>query len=110
LREDAEGEGDHEPGFVTEAAGSGPGEYVFLRHYVNSLTAIVEKCQISLSAPDDFHDLATLVDPVVEIGRTVGCSAYQNDVVPSPNPDEWPNANWGIGPDSPGFPPAVPPQ
>jgi hypothetical protein len=109
LREDTEGDGDHEPGSLTEVAESGPGEHVFLRHYANGVTAIVGRCQISLSAPHDFHDLAALVDPALEIGRAVGCSSYQDDFVAPTITDEWPQTNWGIGPDKPGFPPGVPP-
>jgi hypothetical protein len=99
LREDAAGDGDHEQGSVTEVASAGRDEYVFVRHYVNALTAIVGDCQISLNAPHDFHDLATLAEPALEIGRIVGCSAYRNDFVPPSHTDEWPKANWGFAPD-----------
>ncbi|MDT5182170.1 MAG: hypothetical protein QOJ20_477 [Mycobacterium sp.] len=109
LRDDVAGNGDIEPGSVTEVAGSGHGEYVFLRHYVNAVTAIVGSCRIAVHPPDGYDDLARLVEPALEIGRTVGCSAYRNDFVPPPLPEEWPKANWGIGSRSPGFPPGVPP-
>jgi hypothetical protein len=105
LRDDVAGNGDFEPGSVTEVAGSGHGEYVFLRHYVNGLTAIVGNCRVSLSAPGDLTDL---VEPALEVARSVGCSAYLDDFVRPPFPDEWRGTNWGVGPGFPGFPPAAP--
>jgi hypothetical protein len=90
LRDDVAGNGDIEPGSVTEVA-------------------IVGSCRIAVHPPDGYDDLARLVEPALEIGRTVGCSAYRNDFVPPPLPEEWPKANWGIGSRSPGFPPGVPP-
>jgi hypothetical protein len=105
LRDDVYGNGDLEPGSVTEVPGSGPGEYVFLRHYVNALTAIVGNCQVSLSAPGD---LTALVEPALEVGRSVGCAAYLDDFVRPPLPDEWRPTNWGVGPGIPGFPPGPP--
>ena len=80
-------------------------EYVFLRHYVNALTAIVGNCQVSLSAPGD---LTALVVPALEVGRSVGCAAYLDDFARPPLPDEWRPTNWGVGPGIPGFPPGPP--
>jgi hypothetical protein len=105
LRDDVAGNGDFEPGSVTEVAGSGRGESVFVRHYVNTLTAIVGNCQVSLSAPGD---LTALVEPALEVARSVGCSAYLDDFVRPPLPDECRGTNWGVGPGIPGFPPAAP--
>jgi hypothetical protein len=105
LRDDADGNGDLEPGSVTEVSGSGRGEYVFLRQYVNALTAIVGNCQVSLSAPGDLRPSSS---PALEVGRSVGCSAYLDDFVRPPLPDEWRRTNWGVGPGIPGFPPGPP--
>ncbi len=109
LRARVTGEDYYEPGMASEITGLAPGEYAFLQHYANAVTAIVGNCRVSVHPPDTYGDLAGLVDPALEIGRTVGCSAYRNDFVPPPLPEEWRQANWGIGPGSPGFSPGVPP-
>lgn len=108
LRAQVTGEDYYEPGFASEVSGLGPGEYAFVRKFADSVAAIVEHCRVSVHPPDNYHDLAELIEPALEIGRSVGCSAYENDYVPSPVPDEWPIKNWGIGPGIEGFPPAAP--
>jgi hypothetical protein len=108
LRAEVNGEEYYEPGSSSEVTGLGAGEFAFLQHYADSVTAIVGNCRISIHPPDEYQGLAPLVDAAVEIGREVGCTAYRNDFIPPPYPDEWPKANWGIGPGIPGFPPAAP--
>ena len=109
LRAEVTGEDYYEPGSTSEVAGLDADKHAFLQHYANAVTAIVGNCRIAVHPPDGYDDLARLVEPALEIGRTVGCSAYRNDFVPPPLPEEWPKANWGIGSRSPGFPPGVPP-
>jgi hypothetical protein len=109
LRAQVTGEDYYEPGFASEVSGLGPGEYAFVRKFAHSVTAIVGHCRVSVHPPDDYQDLAELIEPALEIGRSVGCSAYENDYVPSPLPDDWPIKNWGIAPGTEGFPPGVPP-
>jgi hypothetical protein len=105
FRSDLEDNGEFEPGVFTEATGQSPGEYVFLRHYVHAVTAIVGSCSISLSSFD--HEPAELIEPALEIGRTVGCSAYKDDFVPPVWPAEWGQTSWGVGPGFPGFSPGM---
>jgi hypothetical protein len=107
LRAEVTGEDYYEPGSSSEVSGLGDNEYAFLQHYADAVTAIVGNCRISVHPPTEHKDLAELVDPALEIGRTVGCSAYQNDFVPPSHPMSW--TSWGVGPGNPGIPPSVPP-
>jgi hypothetical protein len=109
LRAEVTGEDYYEPGSSSEVAGLGDGEYAFLQHYADAVTAIVGNCRISVHPPAEYTDLAALVNPALEIGRKVGCSAYRNDFVTPPPPEAWTRLRWGVGPRSPGIPPSVPP-
>ena len=109
LRARVTGVDYYEPGMASEINGLAPGEYAFLQHYANAVTAIVGNCRVSIHPPDEYRELAVLVEPALDIGRTVGCSAYRNDFSRPPIPDQWRNPSQGIGPGFPGFPPTVPP-
>jgi hypothetical protein len=99
LREEVSGEGPYDPGMASEVSGLAPGEYLFLRSFTNSVIGIIGNCRVSVHPPGDYPDLAQLVDPVIEIGRNVGCSTYVDDFVRPPFPAEWPKVSWGIDED-----------
>ena len=62
-----------------EITGQRPGEYVFVLNYVGSLRVIVGNCLIETMPRPITAPLSELVDAVLDIGRTVGCTAYVND-------------------------------
>ena len=109
LRAEVTGEDYYEAGSSSEVSELNDGEYAFLQHYADAVTVVVGSCRISVHPSDDYQDLTRLVDPALEIGHTVGCSAYQNDFVPPPLPEARTRPSWGVGPGSPGLPPSVPP-
>jgi hypothetical protein len=81
------------------------GEYIFIFEYVDDISVIVGQCQVSIVTGGRIASVSDLVEPALEIGRTVGCSPYENDFVPPEIPDRWRQITWG----SPPFPPFRPP-
>jgi hypothetical protein len=68
-----------------------PGEYVFVLDYLGRVTAIVGNCVIDIWPRGTEIELSTLADVALDIGRTVGCSAYENDFTLPDFPEEWRN-------------------
>jgi hypothetical protein len=89
-----------------EISGPRPGEYVFVLNYLPRLTAIVGRCVTDIMPMGTGIDLSTLADVALDIGRTVGCSAYQNDFTLPDAPEEW--RNQPVGWYTEGFPPYIP--
>jgi hypothetical protein len=95
-----------------EVAGPRPGEYVFVLYYLGHVRAIVGNCVIYImpmaigTELSEVIDLRKLVDVALDIGRTVGCSAYQNDFTLPDVPAEW--RNQAVGWSTEGFPPYIP--
>lgn len=89
-----------------EISGPRPGEYVFVLNYLPRLTAIVGRCVTDIMPMGTGIDLSTLADVALDIGRTVGCSAYQNDFTLPDVPEEW--RNQPVGWYTEGFPPYIP--
>jgi hypothetical protein len=83
-----------------------PGEYAFVLNYLPRVTAIVGKCVVDIMPRGAGIDLSKLVDVALDIGRTVGCSAYQNDFTPPDVPEAW--RNQPVGWYTEGFPPYIP--
>jgi hypothetical protein len=74
-----------------EITGQRPGEYVFVLDYLGALTAIVGSCFIEIMPRGTGVELRELADVALDIGRTVGCSAYENDFTLPDIPEEWRN-------------------
>src|SRR5579875_2643140 len=56
------------------------GEFVFVLNYVGGLRAITGNCFVEVMPPPGSGvELAELADVALDIGRSVGCSAYEND-------------------------------
>ena len=108
LRDQVTGDDPYEPESATEVGSSSTGEYVFIRHLAHSVTAIVDQCRVQVYPPEGFEDLATLVEPALEIGRGVGCTPYRDDYTAPPLPADLPQPRWGEGPGLPGIPPVQP--
>ncbi|MCV7078775.1 hypothetical protein [Mycobacterium szulgai] len=89
-----------------EITGPLPGEYVFVLHYLGHVRAVVGNCVIELMPMGTAIDLSKLADVALDIGRTVGCSAYENDFTLPDMPEEW--RNQPIGWYADGFPPYIP--
>jgi hypothetical protein len=89
-----------------EIAGPRPGERVFILGYLGNVRAIVGNCFIHIMPMGTGIELSTLADVALDIGRTVGCSAYENDFTPPEFPEEW--RNQPVGWSTPGFPPYIP--
>lgn len=83
-----------------------PGEHVFVLDYLGSLTAIVGNCLIELMLSGIEIELSELAEVAIDIGRCVGCSAYQNDFTMPDYPDKW--RNQSVGWSIPAFPPYIP--
>jgi hypothetical protein len=89
-----------------EIAGQRPGEYVFVLNYLPRVTAIVGNCVTDIMPRGTGIELSKLVGVAVDIGRSVGCSAYQNDFTLPEFPEEW--RDQPVGWSTEGFPPYVP--
>jgi hypothetical protein len=88
------------------------GEYVFVLYYLGHVRAIVGNCVVYImpmvigTELSEVIDLSKLADVALDIGRTVGCSAYQNDFTLPEVPEEW--RNQPVGWSTEGFPPYIP--
>ena len=89
-----------------EITGSHPGEYVFVLNYLGHVRAVVGKCVIHIMPMGTGIDLSKLADVAIDIGRTVGCSAYENDFTLPEVPEAW--RNQPVGWYTEGFPPYIP--
>ncbi len=89
-----------------EITGPHPGEFVFVLHYLGHVRAIVGDCVIHIMPMGTGVELSELADVALDIGRTVGCSAYQNDFSSPDFPPAW--ANRPAGWSTEGFPPYIP--
>lgn len=89
-----------------EITGQQPGEYVFVLHYLGRVTAIVGNCLIHIMPSGTGIELSKLADVALDIGHSVGCSAYENDFTLPDVPEEW--RNQPVGWWTPGFPPYIP--
>jgi hypothetical protein len=105
------GESDYDPASASELATDRPDEYVFF-NYVEDVTALVGHCQVTImpslqqikGMDHDYPDLelADFVDAALEIGRTLGCSPYDDDFVRPDFPEKWTRHSWTA------FPPSSP--
>jgi hypothetical protein len=89
-----------------EIAGPRPGEYVFVLNYLGHVRAVVGNCVIEILPMGTGVELSTLADVALDIGRTVGCSAYLNDFTLPDVPEAWRNQPGGWSTE--GFPPRRP--
>jgi hypothetical protein len=72
-----------------EISGPQPGEYVFILHYLGHVRAVVGNCVVHIMPMGTGIELSELADPALDIGRTVGCSPYENDFTLPEFPDQW---------------------
>ncbi|MCV7199766.1 hypothetical protein H7J74_25370 [Mycobacterium angelicum] len=91
-----------------EVPGQPSGAYVFVLNYLSRVTAIVGNCVTDIMPRGTGIDLSKLADVALDVGRTVGCSAYQNDFTLPEVPQEW--RNQPVGWSTEEFPPYIPGQ
>lgn len=72
-----------------EIAGPQAGEYVFILYYLGHVRAVVGNCVVYIMPMGTGVELSELADPALDIGRTVGCSPYENDFTSPEFPEEW---------------------
>ncbi len=89
-----------------EITGERPGEYVFVLIYLGHVRAVVGNCVIQIMPMGTGIDLSKLADVALDIGRSVGCSAYENDFTLPEFPEEW--RNQPLAWSTEGFPPYIP--
>jgi hypothetical protein len=94
-----------------EITGQQPGEYAFVLDYLGQVRAVVGNCAIHIMPMGTGIELSKLADVALDIGRCVGCSAYQNDFTSPAFPEAWRDqpAGWttdGLPPYIPGSPAA----
>jgi hypothetical protein len=89
-----------------EITGQQPGEYAFVLEYLGRVTVVVGNCLVHIYESGIGIDLSKLADVALDIGRTVGCSAYHNDFTLPEVPEEWRNQPMGWSTE--GSPPYVP--
>lgn len=89
-----------------ELIGQRPGEYAFVLEYLGRVTAVVDHCVVTIWQSDNGVELSQLADVALDIGRTVGCSAYENDFTLPEIPEAW--CNQPVGWSTEGFPPYIP--
>ncbi|WP_142272728.1 hypothetical protein [Mycobacterium heidelbergense] len=82
------------------------GEYVFVLNYLGHVRAVAGRCVVEIMPMGTGIDLSKLADVALDIGRTVGCSAYQNDFTLPDVPEEW--RNQPVGWSTEGLPPYIP--
>jgi hypothetical protein len=97
LREDVDGKDQYERGMAAEVTGCPPDGYAFLQYYASAVTVIAGNCEVKVSRPHERLELHALVEPALEIARTVGCCAYYDDFVQPDRPAEWPTSGWLAG-------------
>jgi hypothetical protein len=86
-----------------------PGDYVFVLNYLGRLTVLVGNCLIDISPVPPKSPVSQIAEAALDIGRTVGCSAYVNDFEPPTfgtphDPPVWTTADGLI------YDPRTPPQ
>lgn len=89
-----------------EITGSRPGEHAFVLHYLGQVRAVVGNCVIHITPMGMAIELSQLAEVALDIGRSVGCSAYQNDFALPEFPEQW--SNQPVGWSTEGFPPYLP--
>ncbi|OBG30042.1 hypothetical protein A5673_04115 [Mycobacterium sp. E3198] len=70
------------------------------------MRAVVGDCVVEIMPLGTGIDLSSLADVALDIGRTVGCSAYQNDFTLPDVPEAWRNQPRGWSTE--GVPPYLP--
>lgn len=105
------GESHYDPASALELTTDRPNEYVFLFNYVERLAIFVGQCEVTIMPSlqqikridHDYPDLelSDFVDAALEIGRTVGCSPYEDDFVRPDFPEKWTRTGWTSFPDEP---------
>jgi hypothetical protein len=65
-----------------EMSGQRPGEHVFVLNYLGRLTVIVGNCTVDLSPIPITSPVNEIAEAALDIGRTVGCSAFVDDFEP----------------------------
>ncbi len=91
-----------------EITGQRPGEFVFVLGYLGHVRTIVGNCYIEIMPMGTRVELSKLADVALDIGRSVGCSAYENDFTLPDIPTQWRNQplGWytqGLAPYLPGL-------
>lgn len=89
-----------------EIAESHANASVFVLGYLERVTAIVGNCVVDIWPFGTEIELSAFTEVALDIGRSVGCSAYENDFTSADFPDEWRNQTRGWS--TPGFPPYIP--
>jgi hypothetical protein len=78
-----------------EIAGPEPGEYAFVLSYLGDVRAVVGNRVVHIMPMGTGIELSELTDPALDIGRTVGCSPYENDFTLPEFPEGWRNQSVG---------------
>ena len=104
------GESQYDPASASELPTDRPNEYVFLFNYVEDVTVLVGNCQVTIMPSlqqikrmdHDYPDLelTDFVNAALEIGRTVGCSPYDDDFVRPDFPERWTQLSWTAFPNT----------
>jgi len=89
-----------------EVTAAHSGEKAFVLNYLGRVTAIVGNCLVDIWPSGTEIELSDFAEVALDIGRSVGCSAYENDFTSPDFPDEWRNQSVGLS--TPGFPPYFP--
>ncbi len=72
---------------ATERPTGRDGEFVFVVTVLGRVTAVVGGCEVSVYTDQDGVYLGDLTDAALQIGRSVGCSAYRTDFVAAELPE-----------------------
>lgn len=87
-------EDSYTPTTAREEPAGREGEFIFVFEYLGKVIVIVGQCEVSIGSDVRNLALSTLVAPALEIGRTVGCSPYENDFVPPELPEKLREWGW----------------
>jgi hypothetical protein len=87
-------DGLYDATLASEVPTGRPDEHVFLFESLRDLRVIVGTCDVGILVYAEEVSLRDLVDAALEIGRTVGCSAYEDDFVRPEFPEKWTRTSW----------------
>ncbi|MCG5432777.1 glutaminyl-peptide cyclotransferase [Mycobacterium sp. MYCO198283] len=79
----------YDPSAASEVPMEDPDVHVFVFGCFAEVKVLVDHCRVDFAVVNRDFPLATLIEPAIEIGRTIGCSPYEDDFVGPDFPDRW---------------------
>lgn len=94
-------DGLHDPSSAREERAADTDVHIFVFGCFGNVEVLVGDCNVTVGAMNPDLVLTALIDPAIEIARTIGCSPYEDDFVQPDNTEAWRRQRLA----SPPFPP-----